>query len=203
MIIPLYLIILFVVDFLFIIYCVTAQKPIIGFIGFIGLLGLATWGSYPMISDFNAFVGANWPWLLVEVVVYLVLGVMWSLFKWQRFLKAAKRKLDEWLKTHFEPVKDQTQSFDQGLPKEETDLAFQKRFQYHRRAAPPPVVYDDARGKFVVLASQHKMAILTWMSLWPFSLLVTMFSDLCVRVWEHVYEFFSDLYQRISDRVFP
>lgn len=161
---------------------------LLSLLGLVFSIGLAQHSEYPV----GEFVQEKWRGILLGVLLYLVVGVSWSLYKWYGFSINARRDLREWLKAH--PILVQVPG--------ETEQDFSCRLQAYALSVPNPVTFNKKTHKFELLASEHKETILIWMSLWPLSLLRTLVEDLVLRMWENLYRFFSGLYQRISDRIF-
>lgn len=191
-------------DVLFIAYCADTQKPFRGIFGLLFLVFLVWFAGYPVVE----FVLNRWRDLLLWVGAYAVTGVPWSFFKWYRYALRARRKLQKWLTEYPVPVRGQRNpgsSYYYGgndVREDETEAQFNERRKAHAAHAPAPVTFNARSMKFELLASANKGLIVTWMSLWPFSVVGTLLNDLLVRMWENLYTFFSGLFQRISDRVF-
>ena len=208
MIFVLYL--LFVVDVLFITGCASTKSP------FWGLLGMACLGFFLWLLDYPvvSFIRENWRNLIPAAIVYVVVGMPWALFKWWRFVRKEARLLQEFLQDHPMPVQGQGSRILNGGftelpvdPNESTDT-YRLRKRNHvaryfecRSSTRSGIFYSQETDKFEVLASRNKSAIMTWMALWPFSVLDTMFEDLIIRLWENLYTLLTGTFKRISEAV--
>lgn len=152
-----------------------------GFASFVGFWGLLTTLAH-LTLDLNVgtWLLHNWQFGIAGFVSYLGVGVVWTFFKWWRFARLSRAKIIEWL------------DHNSIYPGETTDHFYRK--------APGPAQYKD--GKFSLEASSHKGRIISWLAMWPFSVIGTLVGDLLFRLWETIYEMFSGVYQRISDLVF-
>lgn len=133
------------------------------------------------------FLLARWQEMLVGFAAYVVAGVPWAFVKWWRFAVLARRRLEDWLTTH--PV-----------PKKSTDHHDRLAMGSYAASVPGPIKFDLTSEKFVLLASEHKSRIVTWLAFWPLSILGTLVGDFLVRIWDNVYDAARHLLQRVADR---
>lgn len=123
---------------------------------------------------------------------YSVVGIVWAVFKWFLFTRDLSIKLKVWLETNMTSTDMDTL----------TPAAKIKRIGEYRKSFPEHVEYVDTTDKFTVTASRHKPRITKWIALWPLNVVYTLVEDFLLRLWENLYEFFSGVFQRISDRMF-
>lgn len=128
-----------------------------------------------------AFIVANSGIVVGCGLLFLIIGVLWSFFKWYRFVKEAARKARERLQWEI----DQYQS---GCG-----------YTY-------PVNTEEGRQQFLNNAkpwvSRYKARIAGWIVFWPLSMLWTVLTELLRDVFERIVEFFRGYYQRIVDKAF-
>lgn len=162
-------------------------------LGFWGVLGfISFWLLIPALLrttlglDVKDLILTGWPYVLGGFVAYLVTGMVWTVFKWWRYARRTRTKLQDWLIRNPVPTGQDPAQFYIRASK---NVKFLTGIQY-------------LDGKFKLLASQHKTRIIRWLALWPFSMLGTLINDLMIRLWETIYELLGGVYQRISDFVF-
>lgn len=126
------------------------------------------------------------------LAAYSTIGVVWAVFKWFLFTRDLSIKLKVWLETNPIPT-----DIDHLTPE-----AKAKRILDYRRTFPEHIEYVEKTNKFTVTASKHKARITKWIALWPLNTVYTLVEDFLLRLWQNLYEFFSGVFQRISDRMF-
>lgn len=114
-------------------------------------------------------------------LLFLAAGVLWSLFKWYRFVvkqaEDARRRLD---------IQISVYQSNRGYPyKMDTEEGRQD-------------FLNDAKP----LVSRYKARIAGWIAFWPLSILWTVLTELLQDVFERIVEFFKSYYQRIVDKAF-
>ena len=116
------------------------------------------------------------PWNLFAIVgVYGAVGALWSLFKWRNWM--VRDIVQDALKT----------AKDNYLKEGDTFISFINSNYFP----------DISR------ASMSKDRIVSWISLWPFSAFLYVFDDLILRFFTRIYDLFSGIYDRITERYLP
>lgn len=132
------------------------------------------------------------PWQIVLWgLAYFVIGSLWGLFKWYVYVH---KRLGEYKAARAEYLQEKKTT--ELTP--ELAAKFQDRLEERNRwlsgdrkiTAQPP------------LASEHKGDIIRWMSYWPFSMLGTLLNDFARKVWNSIYTFMAETYNRVAARVF-
>lgn len=108
-------------------------------------------------------------------------------------------------RTHMDPPPEKQESHEEFRSRVADWMRNATGFQtkpYHAGGLPFDLYVDkDNTVKVSISAGDNKARIIGWMSLWPFSMLGTLVDDLLLRLWQRIYEVFSGVYQRISDKV--
>jgi hypothetical protein len=130
---------------------------------------------------------------IAAVVGYFVCGVLWSLVKWWRFLVSALENYNE-LKASFYAGFDRHDTEKKmKMTEDEKRLAWKeqvKSMHFSSIRSTPPSPAD------------HKKDIVTWMTYWPLSVVVTLLDDPIRRMFNLLYSRFVTTYDQISNHVF-
>lgn len=115
---------------------------------------------------------------------YILIGIIWSMFKWDRYGAKWRRKYDtakleyaEYLEHH-----NRTTSAQGG----DTPYAFKTWAPY--AVAQKPV------------ASNHKERITTWMTFWPWSFIWTLIADFIKDLYNWIFRKLITIYDKIASR---
>lgn len=142
-----------------------------------------------------AFLASNPLWVLGILIGYLVIGVVFSIYKWFSYVRDCLNKSKE-ARMHFlhnngikdagldTPVPDGLKDLWSGLRKP-TELEWYPYNYANDRTKPPK-------------AFSHKSSIIGWMSYWPFFLVASLIRDPFV----FMYKYCSTLFDRISSSVY-
>jgi hypothetical protein len=132
---------------------------------------------------------------VLYVLAYVGVGVLWSFIKWFSFLISYRDKFRQ-LKTDFlkkkmlpytnGAVPDQWMEEFRNYAQNTTTYSYESGLRYLRK----PV------------ASQNKARLVSWMSLWPCSVVGTLLNDPIRRLFSFLFNQFKALYQRMADAVF-
>lgn len=115
------------------------------------------------------------PITFVSIVVFsLAVGAVWSLWKWRRWM----------LSTH---VQDQLRAGKNDHDERDSDTPYKASNSFPNCAKP----------------SQNVERIVTWVMLWPFSMIVYFFADFLMDIGRWVYERLGKIYARITDAALP
>lgn len=118
--------------------------------------------------------------LAAIVVVSLTIGTLWSLWKWRRHMlsPAIQNVLGE-AKAEYDRM--------EGRDGSENKPPFRESAFFPRNALP----------------SNNVERIVTWIMLWPFSMLVYFFEDFLVDIGRWIYNRLGRVYSRITDAAIP
>ena len=157
-----------------------------------------------------------WPWAhdhLVEtmlaVLVYLVGGVVWSFIKWFSFLMQFRDKFREhkeaFLISKGIKVEGEKPTLQNPMwNRLDVPVEYRSEFKDFIRRH-----YFYRADKFYEMASlerprvtKNKARIMAWMTLWPFSIVGTVLNDPMRRIFNLLFTWFKNLYQKLSDHLF-
>jgi hypothetical protein len=124
---------------------------------------------------------------LVYVGAYVGIGVVWSFVKWFSFLMAFRDEFRKVKETYL-LVKD-LRSPDGHHPLDFASYVKYKGFRGNPLSEKP-------------LASFNKSRIISWMGLWPCSVIGTLLNDPVRRIFNFLFHNFKALYQKMSDAIF-
>jgi hypothetical protein len=127
---------------------------------------------------------------LVYSLIYVAVGIAWSFAKWFSFLiqfrDRFRKEKERFLTNKDLDIKSQVPAallyeFNSSL----------SRYSYHGNS-----LNEKPR------ASNNKSRIVSWMSLWPCSVIGTILNDPIRRIFNFLFGQFKALYQRLADHVF-
>jgi hypothetical protein len=148
-------------------------------VAIVALIGLKTSGVFDVIS-----FTVNHPWVLVQdILKYLAGSIIWASFKWWRLCSKSRDRYNE-ARAKFLAERNATEFTD------ELRLVWSKRL-IERRG------YGDKTVE-IPSANSNKEKILSWMYLWPFSVLATIFSDWVRELFMEIYKRMGKLYDAIA-----
>jgi hypothetical protein len=125
-------------------------------------------------ANFLSWVYNNPLTLLWQAVAYVAIGVLWSNFKWRKHMKSDEVQRE---------LRDGYARMKPGATLED----FRRSVWFPREAEP----------------SANKGAIVSWLSLWPFSVIGFVAGDVILRMFERIYDTLSGLYEGITLRSVP
>jgi len=132
------------------------------------------------------------------VLVYVVVGIVWSFIKWFSFLMSIRDKYRQW-KSEFLSFKGLDSKLVALQPEHIEDF---KTFVRNRRdygyVDPIADLHDGKRPR----AANNKSRIVSWMSFWPCSMIGTVLNDPVRRLFSFLFASFKAQYQKMSDAVF-
>lgn len=149
-------------------------------------------------AHFFQHVIDNPVWALAYIFGYLGLGAIWSFFKWWMMLREVRKKYDV-LKVEFLKNKKVTGTVIPDDLKDEW-----RKHVVGNRCYKLRYHYSDIEGHNPIVPplSQNKTKITGWMVYWPISVILFFFEDFLSKLFDAIYDMFSNVYQRISDSVF-
>jgi len=149
-------------------------------------------------AHFFQHIVDNPAWALAYIFGYLAIGAGWSFFKWWMMLRCVRKRYDE-LRVKF--VKDKKLE-DNVIPADLKD-EWRKHVVSHR-CHKMRYGYGDIQNDNPAIPplSQNKTKITGWMVYWPISIVLFFFEDFLSKLFDAIYDMFSNVYQRISDSVF-
>lgn len=155
--------------------------PGASFGAFIGLTQVFT-----NMDPLGLIVENKW-YILAFAVLYLFVGVFWSMFKWYLFSKKSLENLNTKFKSFLVQAGLGT---DTSIKLTDEQKAKWKSYQGYGDKLTVPVV------------TENKAKIIGWMAYWPFSCLFFLFSDLFRSLFEAMYYQIAGMFQSITDKIF-
>jgi hypothetical protein len=127
----------------------------------------------------------NKGYVIAFALLYLVVGMFWSMFKWYLFSKRSFEKLNEKFKGFLVSA---------GLGTDTSiKLNDEQKAKWNR--------YRDPEDE-IPLVVKNKARIMGWMAYWPFSFLFFVFSDLFKSLFESIYYQVAGFFQSITDKIY-
>ena len=162
------------------------------------LIGGVVIAQFSHMLDLLTFASTHAMATVLYALVYVAVGIVWSFVKWFSFLIMARDRYREW-KSQF--------LFNQGLDPngqlpEDKQKEFRDFIHMRRNCSYRDIVYNNVYAGKRPQASENKGRIVSWMSLWPCSVIGTLLNDPVRRLFNYLFNSFKALYQRMSDRVF-
>ncbi len=141
-----------------------------------------------------SWVGAHTTETLVYALVYVAVGVGWSFVKWFSFLIQFRDQYREQkeaflTKNKLNPTGQVPEELREAFGRFLGGLYSTRQFRGNSMTEKPK-------------ASNNKSRIVSWMSLWPCSMVGTLLNDPVRRLFNFLFNNFKALYQRMSDHVF-
>ena len=151
--------------------------------------------------------------ILGYIIGYVIIGLIWSFFKWFRLIRN--------FKTNYQEVKEEWMTKSNKLFKEKGVYWYFSKYDIdtNSRDIKDNLVYSEENDKFSILtqekswdtykryivsfeipkAKENKDIIINWMSFWIPSMLWTAFNTLIIELWEKLYKMVKGVYGRITD----
>jgi len=132
---------------------------------------------------------------LVYSLVYVAVGIAWSFAKWFSFLIQFRDQYRDQKEGFLTGKKLNPKSQVPEELREELSLTFRNTYRGIR----------CFRGNLLTekpKASNNKSRIISWMSLWPCSVIGTVLNDPIRRLFNFLFNNFKALYQKMSDHIF-
>jgi hypothetical protein len=159
-------------------------------------LALFIWLNQEAVFD---FIKHNPSQLLGFIGSYIVVGIVWSIVKWQLYVRKAFKPLKE-IKaefiTKFKVINEKTLV---ELNKMIIDANIKKASGYSNLSPSAKTPFEDTINELTPLASKKKSVITSWISYWPISLSATLLNNPFRHFFEWLYENISGLYERITN----
>lgn len=128
--------------------------------------------------------------ILIGFLIYVFLGICWSILKWTIFVKDRLHKIER-LKNKLE--KDDYYKGNEKLIIAKLSSEF---IEYHYRDSVKS--YEELLEKSIPEASEKKGMIISWISYFPLNILSTVLNNPLRRFFEWVYESVSGIYDKIT-----
>jgi hypothetical protein len=160
-----------------------------GIVSFVLALLLWNYG-----KDLWAFVSTNIATTVYFSLGYVILGMGWSILKWNEFVK---KKVAEFKKLR-------TQYMDTNEKFKESDSIHLKSLCDYLRNHGFKVWGSDVKSmkeivvKIMPSGTDNKASIIAWISYWPLSLTATLLNNPFRRLWLYIYSLCSGVYDKIS-----
>ena len=147
------------------------------------------------VYDQNPFLWIynNPKWTLYAFASYIAVGVIWSIIKWNKRMSSEYvQERMKGAKQRFEKIKSQGEESDRD-----------RRYEKEIKSGEIPNYQSSPFFPYAAILSRNKDAIISWISLWPFSMFLYVFAELLIDFFEMLYRFFSSVYEAISRRHMP
>lgn len=145
-----------------------------------------------LFSDLKPFtyIAENWLTLIEYGALYIAIGVLWSFVHWTRKVYKAADRLSETIEAY-----RIAHNYPQGWAPETKDQweEISRRISHYGSSDIESIIPK---------ALNNKEEIVTWMTLWPFDMVIFLLKDLFVEMWDWLFSRFRMLYQSISNRAF-
>lgn len=146
--------------------------------GWLAIFGFLIAGQaiYANFSTMVSFV-QNHPYEIIGgIFAYLIVGAIFSIAKWFLYLNSEDMQ---------EYIKAKKTYYDQLKPEARESIGS---------------FYAYLKGEHSVSVSKNKSRITFWIAWWPPVLFWTLFSDLLVKVWNHIYNLLGGIYEKILEK---
>lgn len=129
--------------------------------------------------------------LLGGVAIYLLAGLLYSVYRWWRYLIKKRKEFDqnkvEWIRRE----KQRRDHAKEQYNPEDILAAWKKN-----------VADNSLLQQYIPRLSRNKERITCWMTFWPWSLFWYMFRKLFIEIWNNIYKLFQGMFRRIRNSVF-
>lgn len=145
-------------------------------------------------KDLWSFVSTNISTTIYFSLGYVILGMGWSILKWNEFVK---KKVEKFKKIRSEYL-ERNENFT------DTDRIHLKSLCDYLRNFDFKVWGSDVESmkdiivKIMPNGTDNKASIIAWISYWPLSLTATLLNNPFRRLWLYVYSLCSGVYDKIS-----
>jgi hypothetical protein len=132
----------------------------------------------------------NWPWAVGSVIGFMVIGVFWLLWKWDRLANNHRERYDVVFAAWCKSV---------GIAPDAAEYTIQQKFNFENYFASHNT---DEYGliEYQPKFSDHKSELIGWMMIWPMSMFESLLFDLLVEIWNRIYERLGKVLGRIMLR---
>lgn len=141
-----------------------------------------------------SWVGSHTTESIVYALVYVAVGVAWSFVKWFSFLIQFRDQYRE--------QKEKFLTDNKLNPTGQVPEELREKFGNFLGRAHSTRVFRGNPLNEKPKASNNKSRIVSWMSLWPCSMVGTLLNDPVRRLFNFLFNNFKALYQRMADHVF-
>lgn len=176
---------------------------------FAAFFGVTQFGfKYDVLSYAKANIGV----ILLTAGVYLLLGIVWAFFKWQKFVKSQVAERNANFDRFIEAIRSgRLQELADMSLTQDPDWETQVRRDVLKDIAAARASKNPAIAKLVSVyisrftviekpdIANFKDRFIGWFLFWPFSVIVFFLSDFMKEFFEAVYKFFAKKLQSISD----
>jgi hypothetical protein len=145
---------------------------------------------------------------LMNLVGFVILGVMWSFAKWWFFILRRRDSLSSIRKSFVSrldiKLDNISASIEDPMPAEhkETFRNYLNEEGYWKTEHRKYCSEDHQTATLIPAATDHKAKIVGWMVFWPWSALWTLLNDPLRRIFNHIFKVLKETYQKISEKVF-
>jgi hypothetical protein len=162
-----------------------------GIISFVLALLLWNYG-----KDVWAFVSTNIATTIYFSLGYVILGMGWSILKWNEFVK---KKIENFKKVRSEYL-EQNKKFNDSDKIHLKGICDYLRNRGFKVWGSDVESMKDIVVKIMPNGTDNKSSIIAWISYWPLSLTATLLNNPFRRLWLYIYSLCSGVYDKISMR---
>lgn len=159
-------------------------------------LALAIWLNKETVFE---FLKTHPSQILGFAGAYILVGVVWSFFKWQLYVKKAfvglKTLKADFIRTNGPINEENKKGFNKLVGKADNI----KAAGGYSVMVGDNISLEDIVNQIAPVASKKKSVITSWISYWPISLTATLLNNPFRHFFEWLYEHLSGLYERITD----
>ncbi|MAG26095.1 hypothetical protein CMI47_10995 [Candidatus Pacearchaeota archaeon] len=189
--------------------CIENVKSIASFFCFLAFLAILALFSSITLGVMLSFVASNWPWVIVGLAGYLIIGTGWSTFKWKNLLYWRKISIKEGIEKAKKKVAAKKSDTERGIgrfvPRDEktiySDEINQSLSECDHFVGASISDYGDRDGIKPTVGT-YKEEIFVWITWWPFSMVWYAIHDVVREVVDWIYQTIRAWYQRMSDKAF-
>lgn len=148
-------------------------------------------------ASLMSYFTTNLPLLIAFIGTYIVVGCIYSYWKWGRFVLKRRETRDKLLRQF---CTNEHISSEKPIPGELL-YDWQKFLKDNENES---IYRNSKRSKSPSkpLAKEHKGKIVAWACYWPWSFLWTLLNDPVKRLFLTIFKYFQEAFQRVADRHF-
>lgn len=126
------------------------------------------------------------------VISYLLIGLVWVIFKWRKLVKDQLRSYDE---MYYKFLDDNRLSHDTTVLPDELLSQWERKIQNTNNYRTGRTIAD------VPLIRHNKARACKWFSLWPFSMSIYFLKDMMRELWNWIYARIAGFLQRMANDI--
>ena len=164
------------------------ESPGMFTLGLLGFFATMYFMKHDLTIGILTDIKANWPTYLLRVGSYVLLGLLWSMFKWFRKAYKAGKDFKKWSETFNEEIEREIKN---RTKKTEQEILNEARIEF-----------DTRRDAYMPKASENKGTITLWAVMWPFSVIRYIIGNALKDFFSMIFNKLKGVYDAISDKAF-